>query len=252
VFGLGAALIRCLGFGLKFYNRTIMPFAEATDTTPAHAIAEHAIAFGSMDNLDPAQTERVRTVRRTYYNGIVDSLERLVRPLRTLRVVYEVGFNVGDFLVTAQARGLRPVGCEVNQRGVELAQARGLGLVQHALFQQALVPPGIDAFVCSDVLEHTPTPRADLERMFRALRVGGVLAVKTFYDDWHAGRALDLSPSGMHKPWPSHGYFDPVQHLYHFDAEVLRTLLRRIGFAIVEEYLDQEWGQIALYGRKEA
>jgi len=105
-----------------------------------------------------------------------------------------------------------------------------------------------DAVVALDVIEHTETPREDLERAARILRPGGALLLKTFYDEWHEGRELAIvSAEGWQLP---HGYFDPVCHINHFTEPVLRRLIEQSGFDVAEWDRDEVNGLVTVYARR--
>lgn len=243
VMGTGANLVRCWRCGLKFYDVWKTTPEHINNGEAAHRQVEASAHFGGMNNRDESEIARFHEVHRNYYNGMIDRLALL---LPTMATLYEVGASYGEFLLLAAERGLDVRGCEPNLRGCELARASGLD-VAHGFFQDVGVRAGLDAVVMLDVIEHTTTPREDLEKIFAILRPGGVMLLKTFFDEWHIGQDLKIGAGDWEDP--AHGYFDPFGHLYHFDVPVLLALIARVGFTIHDVSRDTA-GCVTVYAGK--
>lgn len=246
LFGTGANLQECRACGFRQYDRVLITAEVFNDSAAAHEMFDVSFRCGALNNRDPAQADRFRAAHRSYYQGMLERLRAVAgEPFAAL---FEVGGGYGEFLSCAHAAGLRVQGCEMNRRGVELA-AEHFGLaVDFGAFQTVPVEGPFDAVVALDVLEHTETPREDVEKAAAVLRPGGVLLLKTFYDEWHQGRELSIATAeGWNLP---HGYFDPCCHLNHFTEPVLRRLLTESGFNVAEWDRDEVNGLVTVYARR--
>lgn len=248
VMGLGANLVRCSGCGVKRYDRRLADAAAVNDSAEAHTLADNVARFGALNNLDAARIPEFQAAHWRLYTGMVATLRRFAG---TLASIYEVGTSVGEFLAVAHACHVATLdGCEPNRRACELAASLHGLAIEHSFFGAATPPRApYDAVAMLDVIEHTETPRGDLEKAFGILRPGGMLLLKTFYDEWHA--TLDLNIAGP-DAWtdPRHGYFDPLGHLHHFDEPVLRSLIERVGFAVEDWSRNTVHGQVIVYARR--
>jgi len=144
-----------------------------------------------------------------------------------------------------------PVAIASDGSDAELAEVFAGAPVEHAPVLEAHLPLDLDAVILLDVLEHTATPRQDLETVARSLRPGGGLMLKTFYDEFHDGKELDLTPEGdRHRSVERSGHFCPLSHIAHFDEGVLLRLIQKTGFEIVEIVRNENCGQVCVYARR--
>lgn len=254
VLGFGVGMIRCWECGAKRYSRAVRSAKEVNDGDAAHFLAERTAMMGAMDNNDASRAEEFRSHIRGYYLGLVERLRTAAGRTSGNFALYEVGFNVGDFLLAAEASGVAKLGgCEPNGRGVAIARARlqlpGARL-SHAFFSDApTFLPEWDAVAMLDVLEHTEEPRGDLERARALLRPGGVVLVKTFLDEFHDGLTVP-SDRSAYGNFAAAGYHDPLGHLWHFDRVSLRRLVERVGLRLIFWEEDAAWGQVTLLAIK--
>jgi len=137
------------------------------------------------------------------------------------RRVLDVGAAGGSFLAIARERGYEPLGCEPSAWMCAFARDHyGLDLHAGTIFDLPVPAGSVDLLTLWDVIEHTPDPRAVLERAHRLLAPGGVLAIS--YPDRGS-----LVARLMGRRW----VFNLTVHLYYFDPRTLVRLLRRTGFA---------------------
>jgi ubiquinone/menaquinone biosynthesis C-methylase UbiE len=136
--------------------------------------------------------------------------------------VLDVGCGRGDMGAALVERGWRAVGIEPSESACEVARKRGMDVHQGTLGSVALDEEAFDAAIMSHSLEHMNDPPAALERVFRALRPGGVLVVSLpNFGSWQRERfgaawfALDLP-----------------RHRVHFTPASLRTALADAGFDV--------------------
>lgn len=250
--GLGANLVVCRNCRVRCYDRPVCTPVEAYDNPASHTLADNCLKFGAMNNLDEAETERFRAAHRSMYVGMLNTIKSLLSPAPMARI-YEVGSNIGEFLDIARGDFLCEVaGCEPNRRGTEIARGMGIPL-EHAFFQDAHPGEGWDAVVMLDVIEHTDTPVEDLVKAHGILKKGGVVLLKTFYDEFHKGvdpRILQTPEAWKLGLWEK-GYFDPVQHVFHFPKQLLLDTIKMPGFRLAAVSDSTIYGQLTVYGVKE-
>ena len=248
IFGSGSSLIECVECGVRFYDKPMLEDPEGFYSTAAYDdyIRRH-VEYGSpfLREYDQAEYDRyTKTRHRTYTKMLNAMFEHMHRPLLSL---YEIGASWGLFLEVAKDFGI-PVlaGCDLSRRGCAKAKEHGY-LVEHAPFLKAKTHM-VDAVVSSDVMEHTPTPGADMAKAFSITRPGGGLCIKTFYDEWHDTRDLDLSAknAGAENGYLTAGYFGS-SHLFHFTTEALVGAIERAGYKVKHVRHHTTCGQVDVY-----
>jgi len=248
VLGQGADLRRCTACGFKTYDRVLVPPAEVYDKRD---YADRSFRYKTTslarqtDRFIAASERAARTTYASLLRRVEDAVDR--RPLR----VYEVGCGWGRFLDVARERGAEVTGCDLNPHEAANAQTLGLDVVAGD-FLDLPAPSAVDAVVLLDVLEHVWQPRALLERAVGILARGGVVLIKTFFDEWHDTINVDLTrgPLPLGQDPRTNGYYEPFVHPSHFDLPVLRWLFAECGLVIEWESIAQKWGQVTLLGRK--
>jgi SAM-dependent methyltransferase len=152
-----------------------------------------------------------------------------VEPLRRLAElpagrVLDVGCGRGDLGTWLTQRGWLVVGVEPSARACAVARSRGIDARTGTLEEVELESRAYDAVIFRQSLEHVAEPLGDLRRARQALRDGGVAIVSVpNFGCWQSRR---FGACWFH--------LDVPRHRFHFNAECLRTLLVRAGFARVE------------------
>lgn len=153
------------------------------------------------------------------YRGVLTGLGgRLGEPGRLL----ELGAFDGDFLVVAESLGWRAEGTEINAAALGRARAQGLTMHEGRLSELELAAASYDAVVLRDVLEHLPEPLAELRRIRRLLRPGGMLYVWVPNLGSLTARLLGPRWGAVVFPW----------HLNYVDGRSLPILLAAAGFQV--------------------
>ncbi|PYQ26250.1 MAG: hypothetical protein DMF81_00140 [Acidobacteria bacterium] len=166
---------------------------------------------------DESFVSQVAFRERTFRRGL-DRIEAAARPPG--RRVLDVGAAGGSFLAVARQRGYQPAGCEPSAWMCDFAREHyGLSLNPGTVFDLPLAAGSIDLLTLWDVIEHTPDPRAVLEKAHQLLAPGGVLAIS--YPDYGS-----LAARLMGRRW----VFLLTVHLYYFDPRTMAEMLRRTGF----------------------
>jgi SAM-dependent methyltransferase len=138
--------------------------------------------------------------------------------------ILDVGCATGLFLHEMALAGWDAAGVELSGAAAEYGRARyGLQIHEGTLEEATLAAASLDVITYWDVLEHTFSPRAELEHAATLLRPGGLLVI-------------NVPNFGSAERWVFGPYwigFDPPRHLYVFSRATLARLLAETGFAIL-------------------
>lgn len=150
------------------------------------------------------------------------------QPLRALAALppgalLDVGCGRGDLGVAFARKGWRVTGVEPSAEACRVARARGVralvGVLQSVDFEEQ----SFDAVTMNHSLEHVVDPRADLARVFRLLRPGGLLVIAApNFACWQRKR--------FGSAWFP---LDLPRHRTHFTPEALGVALTATGFEII-------------------
>lgn len=195
-------MVRCTGCGL-YYVRPRLRW--------------ELILEGYRGATDPNFVSQVAFRERTF-RRCLDRIEAAARVPG--KRVLDVGAAGGSFLAMARERGYTALGCEPSTWMCAFARERyGLELHAGTIFDMDVPEGSIDLLSLWDVIEHTPDPKAVLERANRLLAPAGVLAIS--YPDYGS-----LAARALGSRWP----FLLTVHLYYFDPRSMTDLLKRCGF----------------------
>jgi 2-polyprenyl-3-methyl-5-hydroxy-6-metoxy-1,4-benzoquinol methylase len=181
--------------------------------------------YDDYDSLEPGLRRTARTRLRALRRAAADSgaSRKTTGPGALDRSrLFDVGCGTGVFLDEARRGGFETAGLEVSAYAAERARARGLNVQCGAVDDFAPAPGSFDAITMWDVIEHLKHPAATVDRLARALRPGGVLALST-------GDLGSLCARISGRRWH---LFNLPEHLYFFTPRSLRSLLRRAGLAV--------------------
>ncbi len=159
--------------------------------------------------------------------GRVLTFEHHLRPLDRIggppdgRALLDVGAYTGVFVEIAARHGWEAWGVDPSHWAVAEAQRRGLRVLQGTT-ETADLPQGyFDVVTMWDVIEHLNSPLAELQRVYRLLKPGGLLVVHTIDIDSLFARLM-----GSRWPWLME------MHLTYFSRRTLRAMLERAGFSV--------------------
>jgi 2-polyprenyl-3-methyl-5-hydroxy-6-metoxy-1,4-benzoquinol methylase len=151
-------------------------------------------------------------------------LDRLERHLTVRRPrLLDVGCAAGFFVAEAQARGWAAEGVDVSAEMVEWGRAHLSANLSVGSFDDVeAAAAAFDVVTMWDYIEHSLDPVADLERAYRVLESGGLLALSTGDVESPVAR---LSGNRWH-------LLNPRYHNFFFGRKTLGQLLERIGFDV--------------------
>lgn len=173
--------------------------------------------------VDPG--EEIARSKKALYREVLERAERVCgQPGRLL----DVGCGRGAFLYMARERGWEVYGVEPAEELVELAKKRGISVHPGTLSDYHDVGGGFDLITYWDVLMMVDDPRAELERVYKLLRMSGTAyfrvrqhGVLRFAEKlW----CIFGKPLGIGNP--------AVYHPFNFLPRTLRVLFLRGGFRL--------------------
>jgi SAM-dependent methyltransferase len=196
-------LVRCRRCGLQYVNPRLRgdliltSYTEGEDATYVSQLAARERTF------DAALTE----------------IERLAGGKGRL---LDIGTAAGAFVAAAVKRGWNAEGCEPNRwLGEWGSRHYGIRIRQGSVFDQDYAEGTFDVVTLWDVIEHTPDPRAVLDRCRALLKPGGLLIVN--YPDIGSWIARLLG-----RRW----LFLTSVHLWYFDRTTIARLMETGGFEV--------------------
>jgi 2-polyprenyl-3-methyl-5-hydroxy-6-metoxy-1,4-benzoquinol methylase len=175
--------------------------------------------LGAYEDVVDLRYEEEREGRVHTFARAMAELEEYVQP----GCLLDVGSHLGVSVEVARERGWDAQGVEPSRWAASMANNRGLPVTCGTLED---LPPelgDLDAVTIWDVIEHLADPQAELERIHRLLRPGGVVAISTMDVEAPVAKLL-----GRNWPW----YMQ--MHLYYFSRKSLSRLVEQAGFDVVE------------------
>lgn len=112
--------------------------------------------------------------------------EKFSKRLHDGDIVVDVGCATGDFMVLLRNAGVRVMGIELSDYGVDVCRQRGLYVVKGDIFNPESDNWHVQGVHMSHVLEHLRKPRAALLRIHQWLSPGGILYLELphQFDGW--------------------------------------------------------------------
>ena len=104
----------------------------------------------------------------------LDDLKRFIVGGRLL----EIGCSTGEMLVAAKS-SFTATGVEADEKNSHIARARGLDCFSGTLADAHFPDASFDVAAMYHVIEHFPSPRAELRELHRVIKPGGWLVVET-------------------------------------------------------------------------
>lgn len=137
--------------------------------------------------------------------------------------VLEVGCGTGPLLRELRQEGMECVGLEPNGHAARMGRERhGLDIRTETLDEVDLPAASFDVVFLLHVIEHFRDPVAELRRIRRLLKPGGLFILETPRFDTLRFRLFRLRKRKLGNPW----------HLYFFTRKTLRKSLTLAGFDV--------------------
>lgn len=151
----------------------------------------------------------------------LDNIEKLL-PARGK--LLDIGAATGYFMNIAAERGWQASGLEMSDWAASKGRSRGLDIATGTLESNNFQDDSFDAITMWDVIEHMPDPKSALERSFKLLKQGGVVAINTP----DSGSLVARLAGRM---WH---LLVPPEHLYYFNQKNLPALSEKIGYKVLK------------------
>ncbi len=165
--------------------------------------------------------EGMRINKRTFHERLVKIEKRLGKKGKLL----DVGCALGDCLVEAKKLGWKEAeGIEVSPYAYELARKRGLKVKLGTLDRITYSPGTFDVVTYQDVIEHITDPMAELKKVYKILKQGGIIFLVT--PDIGGLWSKLLGPLWYH--------YKPREHVIYFSQKSIARALKEAGFKGIE------------------
>lgn len=191
-------------------------------------------------NPPPAADESAATYDADYSAGYIRKagkklkrcrgwVRRVQRRYVTTGTWLDVGCSAGFVVKAAADAGFEAHGVEVEPAAVRYGrEVLGLDTLRCGYLEDQGYEPGqFDVISLYDVIEHVPDLNRLVAELYRLLRPGGIVEIRT-PDVGHWGNPRDLST------WKE---VKPSEHLYYFNSATLARLFALHGFVIAHRRL---------------
>lgn len=152
----------------------------------------------------------------------------------------DIGCAMGFFVETAQENGWQAEGLDISGFCVKHGNGRGLKLHEATVQEFNAKPESYELITMWDYIEHSPTPKEDLKKVFGLLKRGGVIALAT-------PDIASLPAKIFKENWMG---FKEHEHLFYFSGKILKKTLKELGFEIVREQYAGKYVSAEFFARR--
>jgi dolichol-phosphate mannosyltransferase len=190
------------------------------------------------DVVDDDYLQNLPSKRRTFQRAF-EEIRRFI-PSQPGSML-EVGAYCGLFLLEAQRNGWQATGIEPSRWAAAFARERSGVSVIDGTLEQAVpkLQAPFDVVVSWDVLEHVRDPGGFLRAAYGLLKPRGILCLSTLDTGNWFPRLM-----GRHWPWLME------MHLYYFDIDVMKRMLRAAGFEFLHAAPYTHYASLRYIARK--
>lgn len=150
-------------------------------------------------------------------------------------ILLDVGCGDGSLLALSRKNYKRTLGADITRNALEIANGRGLSVIQADLGGTLPVAgKSVDTVTCLDVLEHIVDPLKFLDEINRVLKPGGSFIVSVPNLGYYKHR-LSVAMGKFPETSGDKELFDGG-HLHYFTYSTLENLLRKHGFGDITSY----------------
>jgi 2-polyprenyl-3-methyl-5-hydroxy-6-metoxy-1,4-benzoquinol methylase len=218
---LDGPLVECLNCGLFFVQLPARGEAVVAADESAQVSAEMVRLAGRARELalvEPGVEAGERPWRELTARERLDDLRRFAPGPRLL----EIGSSTGEMLEAARPH-FTATGLEPDEGNCRLAQSRGLDCRNRTLAEAGFPDAHFDVAASYHVIEHVPSPRAELLHLHRIVKPGGWLVMET----------PNIACLWFRLLGPRWRQLIP-DHIFFFTPATFRRLCEAGGFEVVE------------------
>lgn len=241
----GSRIVKCDQCGLWFTSPRI---SEKTWYEYLMTDTERNIDFtNNRINYGVALSGNIKYSPPYWRNKITRKNKKILNNIETYlpakESIHDVGCGVGFFMQDAKKQGLKDVsGNELNAYACKVMKEKfGLKVYNDTLPNIEIPTGSYDAVTMIDYIEHTYQPLMDLEKAYDILKEKGILYVQTFHINCRAFATYGNNWNMLF--W---------NHVYHFSKETLESMIKQVGFEIIEAQADFNSTLIKIIARKPA
>jgi len=146
----------------------------------------------------------------------------------------DVGCAFGAFLIIARSHGSKPEGIELSDFSA-IRGREGFGLeIKTGTLESAHYPKRyFDIVTMFELIEHLPDPSAFFKEVHKILKNNGLICIST--PNYHCHLKYG-------KKWL--GFTISFEHIFFFDENSIRALLRKTGFEVIHSETIEEIGPL--------
>ncbi|HLA38068.1 MAG TPA: class I SAM-dependent methyltransferase [Candidatus Brocadiales bacterium] len=188
---------------------------------------ERARGFYDLEYFKPGEEALWREDRYPLFEKVLSRIESTIPEGRLL----DIGCGKGYFLDLARKRGWQGVGTDVSSTAIQFARdTLGLEVYMAELKDLKLPENSFDVATAWNVLDQIYDPWGNLREIFKALRSGGLIALRVsnlhfhYYLQHLSNLINSILSDSLKVTAPT------VFHLYMFSPGTLEMLLREAGF----------------------
>lgn len=156
------------------------------------------------------------------FKNIFQKRVKIISNFKKSGKVLEIGCSIGMMLKLLQDRGFSVSGVEMSVGAAKIAKGKGISVLIDK-FEDIKFKESFDIIILNHTLEHLENPREIIKKCFNLLSKGGII----YIDVPNFGSA---SAKQQKCRWP---LLLPEEHLWHFTASSLKTLLAGFKFKII-------------------
>jgi len=205
-------IVQCKQCGLIYVNPRL-PVNKLSELYRQEYFAPYS------DDVSEASKKREKT-----FKVEITELEQITQKLGLNKKILDVGCGGGFFLGTLD-KSWEKHGAEINPIAAKFAADKfGINIFQGKLADANIPEETFDVIKMRGVIEHLPDPLSEIQRVYRILRKGGLLAINTPNIGSICGK---IYREKFRLVCPTH-------HIYYFSTKTLSLMLEKVGLKVLK------------------
>lgn len=201
---------------------------------------KHVVPFPKKEELNILYKENFYTTEKPhYFKSMEEDLDWWMITYRSYYNLFEkhtkgrrlldIGSGPGYFLKCGKEMGWETLGIEPSPQAFEYSTKLGVA-VKNSFFSEKVVSEigFFDVVYANMVIEHARDPLSIIKNAFKILKPGGLICVIS-PNEYNPLQKILKEKLGFSAWWVA-----PPQHLNYFDFDSIRTVLKNLGFEILE------------------